>query len=61
MDTRLLRNIEKKTNEIKIEISRESQNRTEAHESLRNYLEVDIPKLQEALKSEAIEREASES
>ena len=45
MEARLLSNIEEKTNVIKIELSRESRNRSEALESLKIYLENDIPKL----------------
>ena len=61
MESQLMRNIEEKTNILKFDLARESRNRTEALESLKNYLEVDIPKLQEALRAESIEREASEA
>ena len=61
MESQLMRNIEEKTNVLKFDLARESRNRTEALESLKNYLEVDIPKLQEALRAESIEREASEA
>ena len=56
-----MRNIEEKINILKFDFANESRNRIEALESLKNYMEVDIPKLQEALRAESIEREASEA
>lgn len=38
-----MKNIEEKTNAIKIDLFRESKNRSEAIESLKNYLDFDIP------------------
>ena len=61
MESRLMRNIEEEINVLKFDFAHESRNRIEALESLKNYLEVDIPKLQEALRAESIEREASEA
>jgi hypothetical protein len=42
---------------LKVEISKESRNRYESIENLKGFLENDIPKLQEFIKSEGERRE----
>ena len=49
--------IEDKFNSLKIEISKESRNRYESIENLKSYLENDVPKLNEMIKSEQERRE----
>lgn len=46
---------------MKVEIAKESRNRYDSIESLKNYLENDIPKLQGMLKFEQSEREEADN
>jgi hypothetical protein len=52
--------IDDKFNALKIEISKESRNRYESIENLKSYLENDVPKLNEMIKSEQERREESD-
>lgn len=52
--------IDDKFNVLKIEISKESRNRYESIENLKSYLENDVPKLNEMIKSEQERREESD-
>ncbi len=54
---KLLTIIDDKFNALKVEISKESRNRYESIENLKGFLENDIPKLQEFIKSEGERRE----
>ena len=49
--------IDDKFNSLKVEISKESRNRYESIENLKGFLENDIPKLHEFIKSETERRE----
>ena len=49
--------IDDKFNALKTEISKESRNRYESIENLKSYLENDVPKLNEIIKSEQERRE----
>ena len=49
--------IDDKFNALKVEISKESRNRYESIENLKSYLENDVPKLNEMIKSEQERRE----
>jgi hypothetical protein len=49
--------IEDKFNSLKVEISKESRNRYESIENLKSYLENDVPKLNEMIKTEQERRE----
>lgn len=52
--------IDDKFNALKIEISKESRNRYESIENLKSYLENDVPKLNEMVKSEQERREEAD-
>jgi hypothetical protein len=52
--------IEDKFNALKTEVSKESRNRYESIENLKSYLENDIPKLNETIKSEQEKREEND-
>jgi hypothetical protein len=54
---KLLTIIDDKFNALKVEISKESRNRYESIENLKGFLENDIPKLHEFIKSESERRE----
>jgi hypothetical protein len=54
---KLLTIIDDKFNSLKVEISKESRNRYESIENLKGFLENDIPKLHEFIKSESERRE----
>lgn len=49
--------IDDKFNGLKIDVTKESKNRYESIENLKNYLENDVPKLNGIIKSEEIRRE----
>ena len=49
--------IDDKFNSLKVEVSKESRNRYESIENLKSYLENDVPKLNEIIKSEQERRE----
>lgn len=57
MDKRLLGIVEDRFAALKSDVSKESRNRYESVEHLKNCLENDFPKLQEVIKTEGIERE----
>jgi hypothetical protein len=57
MGKRLFTIIEDKFNALKGEISKESRNRYESIENLKNYLENDFPKLNEMVRIEQNQRE----
>jgi hypothetical protein len=59
-ESRILTDFEERTNSVKMDIAREGQVRVGNESKLREYLEVDIPKLYETLKEEVIGREAME-
>jgi hypothetical protein len=61
IEKKLFALIEDRFNGLKIEISKESRNRYESIENLKNYLENDIPKLQGLLKFEQSEREENDT
>jgi len=61
IEKKLFALIEDKFNSLKIEISKESRNRFESIENLKNYLENDVPKLQGLLKFEQSEREENDN
>lgn len=54
---KLLTIIDDKFNALKTEVSKESMNRYECIENLKGYLENDVPKLNEMVKSEQEKRE----
>ena len=57
-EMRIIRTFEDKFSTLKDEIIRESKSRIENEVNLKKYLEMDIPKLFESLKEEALAREA---
>ena len=57
MEKRLLGLVEDRFNALKGDVSKESRNRYESVEHLKNCLENDFPKLQEVIKGESNERE----
>ena len=57
MEKRLLSLVEDRFSTLRQDVSKESRNRYESVEHLKNCLENDFPKLQEVIKSEGIERE----
>ena len=57
MEKRLIAIIEDRFGALKGEVSKESRNRYESVEHLKQCLENDFPKLQEVIKTEAVERE----
>ena len=57
MEKRLLSLVEDRFSALKADVSKESRNRYESVEHLKNCLENDFPKLQEVIKTEGIERE----
>jgi hypothetical protein len=57
MEKRLITIIEDRFGVLKGEVSKESRNRYESVEHLKQCLENDFPKLQEVIKTEAVERE----
>jgi len=57
MEKRLITIIEDRFGSLKGEVSKESRNRYESVEHLKQCLENDFPKLQEVIKTEAVERE----
>ena len=57
MEKKLLSMVEDKFTSLKGDVSKESRNRYESIEHLKNCLENDFPKLQEVIKTEGIERE----
>jgi hypothetical protein len=61
IEKKLFALIEDRFNGLKIEISKESRNRYESIENLKNYLENDVPKLQGLLKFEQSEREENDN
>ena len=61
MEKRLLGIIEDRFSALKNDVSKESRNRYESIEHLKNCLENDFPKLQEVVKTEGIEREDSDA
>lgn len=61
MEKRLIAIIEDRFGALKGEVSKESRNRYESVEHLKQCLENDFPKLQEVIKTEAVEREEGDS
>ena len=61
MEKRLLGIVEDRFSALKNDVSKESRNRFESIEHLKNCLENDFPKLQEVIKTEGIEREDNDA
>lgn len=61
MEKRLLGIVEDRFTALKNDVSKESKNRYESIEHLKNCLENDFPKLQEVIKTEGLEREDSDA
>ena len=57
---KLLSIIDDKFNALKVEITKESRNRYESIENLKNHLENDVPKLNNFLKAEQNKREEND-
>ena len=57
---KLLSIIDDKFNALKVEITKESRNRYESIENLKNHLENDVPKLNNLLKAEQNKREEND-
>jgi len=57
MEKRMLGSVDDRFAALKADVSKESRNRYESVEHLKNCLENDFPKLQEVIKTEGIERE----
>jgi len=60
MEKRLFSIVEERFTSIKADVTKESRNRYESIEHLKNCLENDFPKLQEVIKSEGVEREEND-
>jgi len=60
VETKLQKSIEEKSYQIKQEIAREADSKTEVVATLQNYLEVEIPQLYEGLRGGINEREQTE-
>ena len=61
MEKKLLGIVEDRFSTLKTDVSKESRNRYESIEHLKNCLENDFPKLQEVIKSEGEEREDNDA
>lgn len=61
MEKRLVSIIEDRFGQLKADVSKESRNRYESVEHLKQCLENDFPKLQEVIKTESLEREENDS
>ena len=61
MEKKLLGIVEDRFSTLKTDVSKESRNRYESIEHLKNCLENDFPKLQEVIKSEGVEREDNDA
>ena len=61
MEKRLFSVVEERTTTLRNELAKESKNRYDSIEHLKQCLENDFPRLQEALKNESIEREEADA
>ena len=61
MEKRLLALIEDRFTSLKTEVAKETRNRFESVEHLKNCLENDFPKLHEVIKAETLEREDNDN